>query len=148
VSILLDPESQRKRPRIKQFGRFIRDYPVQSVHAHLFGPLQQAPQFFFGGHVVGVFFPRHGATIMRDGREERAKLAPWGTRTGQPAVGLGRGLSGMRCAGSAGFGLNQRGEVGMKSEHHVGDPLRLGRGAEDFALVLFQRLDLPCGCLI
>ena len=32
---LLDPKSQRKRPRIKQFGRFIRVYRVQSVHAPL-----------------------------------------------------------------------------------------------------------------
>ncbi len=38
-----------------------------------------------------------------------------------------------------GFGL--RNKIRVKAEQHVGDPLRIGGGAEDFALVVFERFD-------
>jgi len=44
----------------------------------------------------------------------------------------------------AGFRLNLSRISRMKSKLYVGDPLRVGSGPEDFALVVFQRFD-PAG---
>jgi len=67
---LLEPKSQRKRLRIKQFGLFFRVYSVQSVHAPLVHRFQ--PSYACAGIMIGRINAQtvdmHFADVVRKSR--------------------------------------------------------------------------------
>lgn len=89
---LWDRLSERASPRFQRvceesqnlpFSRQLSDDTAKCggdvLKLHLFGPLQKAPQFFFGGHVLGGFSSSawHGKTIPADSEVGKGKAYPF-----------------------------------------------------------------------